>query len=58
MIAERPFDRKTRTIVYERAKGIPDTISFGNDKDIMKAGYEWALHSVALSIIVMLILAF
>ena len=45
--SERPFDRKTRTIVYERAKGIPDTISFGNDKDIMKAGYEWALHSLA-----------
>lgn len=45
--SERPFDRKTRTIVYERAKGIPDTISFGNDRDIMKAGYEWALHSLA-----------
>lgn len=45
--SERPFDRKTRTVVYERAKGIPDTISFGNDKDIMKAGYEWALHSLA-----------
>ncbi len=45
--SERPFDRKTRTIVYERAKGIPDTISFGNDKDIMKAGYEWALHSLS-----------
>ncbi|MBX9598768.1 MAG: FMN-binding glutamate synthase family protein [Burkholderiales bacterium] len=45
--SERPFDRKTRTIVYERAKGIADTISFGGDKDIMKAGYEWALHSLA-----------
>lgn len=45
--SERPFDRKTRTVVYERAKGIPDTISFGNDKDIMKPGYEWALHSLA-----------
>ncbi len=45
--SERPFDRKTRTVVYERSKGIPDTISFGNDKDIMKAGYEWALHSLS-----------
>lgn len=45
--SERPFDRRTRTVVYERAKGIPDTISFGNDKDIMKAGYEWALHSLS-----------
>ena len=45
--SERPFDRKTRTVVYERAKGISDTISFGNDRDIMKAGYEWALHSLA-----------
>jgi glutamate synthase domain-containing protein 2 len=44
--SERPFDRKTRTVVYERAKGIPDTVSFGNDKDIMKPGYEWALHSL------------
>jgi len=45
--SERPFDRKTRTVVYERAKGISDTVSFGNDKDIMKPGYEWALHSLA-----------
>lgn len=45
--SERPFDRKTRTVIYERSKGISDTISFGNDKDIMKAGYEWALHSLA-----------
>ena len=45
--SERPFDRKTRKVVYERAKGIPDTISFGNDFDIVKPGYEWALHSLS-----------
>ena len=44
---ERPFDRETRTIVYERAKDIQDTVPFGTERDILKVGYEWVLHSLA-----------
>ncbi|MFZ9035793.1 MAG: FMN-binding glutamate synthase family protein [Francisellaceae bacterium] len=44
---ERPFDRQTRTLVYERAKGIEDTLAFGTERDILKPGYEWVLHSLS-----------
>lgn len=44
---ERPFDRETRTIVYERSKNIEDTLAFGTDRDILSAGYEWVVHSLA-----------
>ncbi len=44
---ERPFNRETRSIIYERAKGDRDTIPFGTSKDIMKIGYSWVLHSLA-----------
>jgi len=43
---ERPYDRETRTIIYERAKNIRDTVPFGTQRDILLAGYEWALHSL------------
>lgn len=44
---ERPFNRETRTIIYERSKNIRDTIPFGTEKDIIKTGYTWVLHSMA-----------
>lgn len=44
---ERPFNRETRTIIYERAKNIRDTVPFGTEKDIMKTGYTWVLHSMS-----------
>lgn len=43
---ERPYDRETRTIVYERAKNVRDTVPFGTQRDILLTGYEWALHSL------------
>jgi glutamate synthase domain-containing protein 2 len=46
-LSEKPFDRETRTVVYERAKGIEDTVAFGTERDIRAVGYEWALHSLA-----------
>ncbi len=46
-LSERPFDRETRTVVYERAKGMEDTVPFGTERDIRAIGYEWALHSIA-----------
>ena len=42
-----PFDRDTRTSIYERAKGIKDEQAFGTELDVTRPGYEWLLHSVA-----------
>lgn len=43
----RPFDRDTRTSIYERAKGIKDEQGFGTERDVYEAGYEWLLQSTA-----------
>ncbi len=43
----RPFDRDTRTSIYERAKGIKDEQAFGTELDVTRPGYEWLLHSIA-----------
>ena len=43
----RPFDRDTRTSIYERAKGIKDEQAFGTELDVTQPGYEWLLHSIA-----------
>ena len=43
---ERPFDRETRTLIYERSKKARDTIPFGTQQNIWATGYEWLLHSM------------
>ena len=43
---ERPFDRETRTLIYERAKKARDTIPFGTQQNIWATGYESLLHSM------------
>jgi glutamate synthase domain-containing protein 2 len=43
----RPFDRDTRTSIYERAKGIEDEKAFGTEREVGEPGYEWLLHSTA-----------
>ena len=45
--SELPFSRETRSIVYQRAKNVRDTVPFGTDRDIYAPGYSWALHSLA-----------
>lgn len=45
--SELPFSREARSVVYQRAKNIRDTVPFGTDKDILASGYSWALHSLA-----------
>jgi glutamate synthase domain-containing protein 2 len=45
--SELPFNREDRTLVYERAKNVRDTIPFGTERDILSVGYTWALHSLA-----------
>jgi glutamate synthase domain-containing protein 2 len=43
----RPYDRDTRTVIYERAKGIHGEQAFGTERDLAEPGYEWLLHSNA-----------
>lgn len=45
--SELPYDRETRSLIYERAKNVQDTIPFGTERDILRVGYTWALHSLA-----------
>jgi glutamate synthase domain-containing protein 2 len=42
-----PFNRDTRDIVYERAKGQHDKRPFGTELDVYAANYEWMTHSLA-----------
>lgn len=44
---ELPFNRETRSLVYERAKNMRDTVPFGTENDIKAIGYTWVLHSLA-----------
>lgn len=43
----RPFDRDTRTIIYERAKGEHQEQPFGTETDVYEPGAEWLVHSTA-----------
>ncbi len=42
----RPFSRELRSLVYQRAKGVTDTLPFGTEKDVYAVGYEWMNHSL------------
>ena len=42
----KPFSRRQRSIVYQRAKNEKQTISFGMQDDPNRLGYEWAAHSI------------
>lgn len=43
----RPFDRDTRSIVYERAKGTDAEEPFGTELDLYRAGSEYLVPSMA-----------
>ncbi len=42
----RPFSREERSVIYQRAKNVRDTIPFGTQKDLYQVGYEWVNHSI------------
>ncbi|MCP4418845.1 MAG: FMN-binding glutamate synthase family protein [Chloroflexi bacterium] len=42
-----PFGRDKRSLVYQRAKGVRDTVPFGTLQDVYETGYEWINHSLA-----------
>lgn len=41
-----PVSREFRSLVYQRAKGEPDTRPFGTQFDVQRVGYEWTNHSM------------
>lgn len=43
----RPFDRDTRSVIYERAKGLHGDQAFGTERDVNEVGYEYVVHSTA-----------
>src|SRR5690606_8217348 len=42
----KPFNRRQRSIVYQRAKNEKQTVAFGMQLDPAAPGYEWVAHSV------------
>lgn len=47
----KPFDRNHRSLVYQRAKSVVDTICFGTRRDVYQTGYEFANHSMFPAIV-------
>jgi glutamate synthase domain-containing protein 2 len=43
----RPFDRDTRSAIYQRAKGTHGDQAFGTERDVNEVGYEYVVHSTA-----------
>ncbi|MCP3918604.1 MAG: FMN-binding glutamate synthase family protein [bacterium] len=41
-----PFNREDRSVVYQRAKRVLDTLPFGTQRDVYEEGYEWIVHSL------------
>jgi glutamate synthase domain-containing protein 2 len=48
---ETPFDREIRSIVYQRAKGVLDTLPFGTQQRITFPGYISAKHSLSPTVL-------
>jgi glutamate synthase domain-containing protein 2 len=42
----RPINRLHRSLIYQRAKNVPDSTPFGTQMDVYNIGYEWMTHSI------------
>lgn len=42
----KPFNRRQRSIIYQRSKNVRETVAFGMQTDPYEPGYEWVSHSV------------
>lgn len=42
----KPFNRRQRSVVYQRAKNVKQTVAFGMQEDPNKPGHDWVAHSV------------
>jgi len=43
----RPYDRDTRSMVYERTTNTHEEKAFGTELDVYASNYEWFVHSIA-----------
>ena len=43
---EKPFNREQRSLVYQRAKNVRDTIAFGTQRDLLEDNYMSLWHSL------------
>lgn len=43
---EKPFNREQRSLIYQRAKNIRDTIAFGTQRDLLEENYLSLWHSL------------
>ena len=41
-----PIERELRSVVYQRAKNVLETVPFGTQRNVYEVGYEWASHSL------------
>jgi glutamate synthase domain-containing protein 2 len=41
----RPFDRDTRSAIYQRSKNLLEEQPFGTERDVNEPGYEFLVHS-------------
>ncbi|EDP99068.1 glutamate synthase domain protein [Shewanella benthica KT99] len=44
---ERPFNREQRSLVYQRAKNVRDTIAFGTQRNLLEENYLSLWHSLS-----------
>ena len=42
----KPFNRRQRSVIYQRAKGERETVAFGMQNNPNEIGYEWMAHSI------------
>ncbi len=49
---ETPISREERAVVYQRAKGLLDTHSFGTRRNVYEPGFEWICHSLNATTVV------
>ncbi|MEO6315543.1 MAG: FMN-binding glutamate synthase family protein [Chitinophagaceae bacterium] len=42
----KPFNRRQRSLVYQRAKNEKQTVAFGMQEDPNRPGFEWVAHSI------------
>ena len=42
----KPFSREQRSVVYQRAKKVLDTVPFGTQHNVYEQGYEFVTHSL------------
>lgn len=42
----KPFNRRQRSLVYQRAKNVRETVPFGMQTDSKEVGFEWMSHTL------------